>query len=118
MNKREKQIILDAYRRVREINLNTGIDKDDSIKDIGMMLINLNLVNEKVEIDNEIFFKKNNLKFIQKEGYKNLSYIVSKYIGYLPYVEDVEEIAYHLEYTFTEEHRKIVENCIKMIEGN
>jgi hypothetical protein len=116
MNKKEKGIILDTYRRVKEINLHTGIDKDDSIRDIGMMLIKLNLSDDKKQIDNEIYYKKNNFSFMQKEGYNRLCEIAKIYIGYLPLAEDVEELIYHLEYNFTEEHKKNILACMKMIE--
>jgi hypothetical protein len=53
---------------------------------------------------------------MQKEGYNRLCEIVKEYIGYLPLAEDVEELIYHLEYNFTEEHKKNILACMKMIE--
>ena len=115
MNKKEKGIILDTYRRVKEINFYTGINKEDSTRDIGIMLIKLNLSDEKNQIDNEFYYKENNFSFLQKEGYNRLCEIAKTYLGYMPLAEDVEEMVYQLEYSLSEEHKKNIETCIKMI---
>ena len=81
------------------------------------MLIKLNLSDEKNQIDNEFYYKENNLSFMQKEGYSRLCEIVKTYLGYLPLAKDVQEIIFHLEYSLSDEHKKNVLACMEMIEG-
>lgn len=116
MNKKEKETILSQYERILYVNeITTNGDKFDSTREFAILLKNLGLENEKIEVENNIYFKKHNLNYIQIEGYKSLIKIISKYINRNINVTDIEEMLDNIEFEITETDKKGIQKCYNLI---
>jgi len=116
MNKKEKLILLNTYKE-EYVLLKNGFDyKIDSIRTLKNLLNQLGLSNNRIEIENNIYFEINNIKGIAKAGYERLIEIIAKYNNdNIINVEDIEEILLAIEFELTEEHKGNIEACYKLI---
>ena len=116
MNKKEKLILLNTYKE-EYVLLKNGFDyKIDSIRTLKNLLNQLGLSNNRIEIENNIYFEINNIKGIAKAGYERLIEIIAKYNNdNIINVEDIEEILLAIEFDLTEEHKGNIEACYKLI---
>ena len=118
MNKKEIKIIENNYHELLIINNHMGNDyKEDVIVEYKKLMNALGLEKNMVNIEYEFYFKHDNLNFLQIEGYNRLREIISKYSDYAVDYNSIIEYAYNLEYELTEEHRKNMYACIKLIDG-
>ena len=116
MNKKEKSILLNTYKE-EYVLLKNGFDyKIDSIRTLKNLLNQLGLSNDRIEIENNIYFEINNIKGMVKAGYERLIEIIAKYNNdNIINVEDIEEILLAIEFELTEEHKGNIEACYKLI---
>ena len=116
MNKKEKSILLNTYKEEYTL-LKNGFDyKMDSIRTLKNLLNQLGLNNDRIEIENNIYFEINNIKGMQRSGYERLIEIIAKYNNNnIINIEDIEEMLFNIELELTEENKKNVEACYKLI---
>lgn len=116
MNKKEKSILLNTYKEEYTL-LKNGFDyKMDSIRTLKNLLNQLGLNNDRIEIENNIYFEINNIKGMVKAGCERLIEIITKYNNdNIVNIEDIEEILFAIELELTEEHKKNIEACYKLI---
>lgn len=116
MNKKEKSILLNTYKEEYTL-LKNGFDyKMDSIRTLKHLLNQLGLNNDRIEIENNIYFEINNIKGMAKAGYERLIEIIAKYNNnIIVNAEDIEEILFSIEFELSDEHKKNIEACYKLI---
>ena len=116
MNKKEKSILLNTYKEEYTL-LKNGFDyKMDSIRTLKHLLNQLGLNNDRIEIENNIYFEINNIKGMVKAGYERLIEIIAKYNNNnIVNIEDIEEILFNIELELSDEHKKNIEACYKLI---
>ena len=116
MNKKEKSILLNTYKEEYTL-LKNGFDyKMDSIRTFKHLFNQLGLNNDRIEIENNIYFEINNIKGMVKAGYERLIEIIAKYNNdNIVNIEDIEEILFSIEFELTEEHKKNIKACYKLI---
>lgn len=115
MNKKEKEIILNQYRQILFTDRIVGIDKDDARHEMWALLNALGLENERIEIENNIYFEQHNLSYMQVQGYKTLVEIISKYVGRNVNIDKIEVMLDAIEFELTEEHKKNIKACYELI---
>lgn len=104
MTKKEKQIILNQYEMIYKVNLD-GIDKSDSIREIGVILDLLGLNKEKYEVENKVLST--------RAGYSNVIAIDTfqmifdsfyRYGSLVKYnIEEIEEVFEQLKFEMNED---------------
>lgn len=116
MNKKEKSILLNTYKEEYTL-LKNGFDyKMESISTLKFLLNQLNLNNDRIEVENNIYFEVNNITGMQRSGYKRLIEIIAKYNNNnVINVEDIEETLFNIEFELTEEHKSNIKACYKLI---
>ena len=116
MNKKEKSILLNTYKEEYTL-LKNGFDyKMDSIRTFKHLFNQLGLNNDRIEIENNIYFEINNIKGMKRSGYERLIEIIAKYNNdNIVNIEDIEEILFNIEFELTEEHKKNIKACYKLI---
>ncbi|MDY5098764.1 MULTISPECIES: hypothetical protein [Clostridia] len=118
MNKKERNIILDTYKTILEIQSNTGIDKTDAIKEFKPMLDNLGLKADRYSIENKIIAKEMNLTGIKEEAYEMMFNDLVKYGIYENYGENLLNEIYNLELEMSDEQLKCNKARINIIANN
>ena len=116
MKKSEISIIMKNYGEILEVS--TRFDKEDSKREFKCLMIALGLENEMKIVENNHFIKVNEYSYMQEQGYSTLLDIVMKYndakvVEYEYIVDMVDEFWFDL----SEEHKKNVNACLRMIEG-
>ena len=111
MTKKEKNILLEEYGYQYQVE--QLMDKDIRFyKDI---LDKLGLYNDRINIENEVYYMKNELSTIKSSTYENLNDIIEKSNdGKRVNVEVMEVYLDEIEYQATDEHKK----CIKASKKN
>ena len=104
MNKKEKQILLNAYDNILQIQELTGINKNDSITELKKVLCDLNLKDDATIIENKHYYTRNNFNNVKIEVYENLINIVKKYT--VTAADILEDTIYNLECELSPEHKK------------
>ena len=116
MKKSEISIMMKRYGELLEIS--TLFDKSDSIREFKGLFAALDLKNEMKIVENNHFIKVNECSYMQEQGYSTLLDIIMKYNG--AKVVEYERIFDMLDnywYEMTDEHKKNVRACQRMIEG-
>ena len=115
MTKKEKNILLMEYGYQYQIE--KSMDKD--IRFYKEILDKLGLYNDRINIENEVYYMKHGLSTIKSSTYENINNIIEKYNnGKRVNVELMEVYLDELEYSFTEEHKNCIKACKKIILGD
>ena len=117
MKLNEKRIIMKQYAMILDL-ISQGFDKFDTKTEFSVLMRNLGLEKERIIVENEHFIKENCLNFIAEDTYATLNNIVRQYnndeiVEYDIILSFVEE----LKYEMSEEHRKNVEACLRILEN-
>ena len=116
MKKSEISTIMSHYGEILE--LSTRFDKEDAKIEIKRLMKLLGLDNEMKIVENNHFIKVNKLSYMQEQGYSTLLDIIMKYNGgKIVEYECIEVIIDEMWFELTDEHKKNVEACLRMIEG-
>lgn len=106
MNKKEKRIILNTYKQKYYAHT-IGIDNKNTITTLKMLLNELNLKEERYNIENEIISCNNNYGKITTDTFKMVFDDFKKYNVYVNYnIDDIENYYYDLTYKMTDEEIK------------
>ena len=115
MTKKEKNILLEEYGYQYQVE--QLMDKDIRFyKDI---LDKLGLYNDRINIENDVYYMKNGINKIKSSTYENLNDIIEKYNnGKRVNVEVMEVYLDEIEYQATDEHKKCIKASKKIILGD
>ena len=112
MTKNEKNILLEEYGYQYQIE--QLMDKD--IKFYKNVLDKLELHNDRINIENEVYYMKNELSTVKSSTYENLKDIIAKFNdGKRVNAEVMEVYLDEIEYQATEEHKKCIKASKKII---
>lgn len=112
MTKKEKNILLEEYGYQYQIE--KLMNKD--IRFYKQVLDKLGLHNDRINIENEVYYMKNGLSTVKSSTYENLNDIIEKYNdGKRVNVEVMEVYLDEIEYQVTEEHKKCIKAGKKII---
>ena len=115
MTKKEKNILLEEYGYQYQIE--RELDKD--IRFFKDILDKLGLYNDRINIENEVYYMKNGLSTVKSSTYENLNDIIEKYNdGKRVNVEVMEVYLDEIEYQATDEHKKCIKASKKIILGD
>ena len=115
MTKKEKNILLEEYGYQYQIE--RELDKD--IRFFKDILDKLGLYNDRINIENEVYYMKNELSTVKSSTYENLNDIIEKYNdGKRVNVEVMEVYLDEIEYQATDEHKKCIKASKKIILGD
>ena len=115
MTKKEKNILLEEYgyqyQKERELDKDIRFFKD--------ILDKLGLYNDRINIENDVYYMKNGLSTVKSSTYENLNDIIEKYNdGKRVNVEVMEVYLDEIEYQATDEHKKCIKASKKIILGD
>ena len=115
MTKKEKNILLEEYGYQYQVE--QLMEKDIRFyKDI---LDKLGLYNDRINIENDVYYMKNGINKIKSSTYENLNDIIEKYNnGKRVNVEVMEVYLDEIEYQATDEHKKCIKASKKIILGD
>ena len=115
MTKKEKNILLEEYGYQYQIE--KSMNKD--IRFFKDILDKLGLYNDRINIENEVYYMKNELSTVKSSTYENLNDIIEKYNnGKRVNVEVMEVYLDEIEYQATDEHKKCIKASKKIILGD
>ena len=115
MTKKEKNILLEEYGYQYQIE--KSMNKD--IRFFKDILDKLGLYNDRINIENEVYYMKNELSTVKSRTYENLNDIIEKYNdGKRVNVEVMEVYLDEIEYQATDEHKKCIKASKKIILGD
>ena len=115
MTKKEKNILLEEYGYQYQIE--QLMDKD--IRFFKKILDKLGLYNDRINIENDVYYMKNGINTIKSSTYENLNDIIEKYNnGKRVNVEVMEVYLDEIEYQATDEHKKCIKASKKIILGD
>ena len=115
MTKKEKNILLEEYGYQYQIE--RELDKD--IRFFKDILDKLGLYNDRINIENDVYYMKNGLSTVKSSTYENLNDIIEKYNdGKRVKVEVMEVYLDEIEYQATDEHKKCIKASKKIILGD
>lgn len=117
MNKKEKAILLDSYKRIYYTHELVGIDKSDSIHEFKFILNNLGLELDRYIIENKIIAEKMELKPTQEEAFEMMFNDCIKYGRYENYGKHLVGAVEELKFNMTEEEKKCNAARIRTIEN-
>lgn len=103
MNKKEKQIILEQYELILNINAG-GIDKQDSIREISNLLNLFDMQKERYMVENKVIANTHKYPFTVIGMFEMLFDSISKHGRYINYnIDEIEEVLSNLKWDMTEE---------------
>ena len=83
------------------------------------ILDKLGLYNDRINIENDVYYMKNGINTIKSSTYENLNDIIEKYNdGKRVNVEVMEVYLDEIEYQATDEHKKCIKASKKIILGD
>lgn len=114
MTKKEKNILLEEYGYQYQIEQLM----DKNIRFYKSVLDKLGLHNDRINIENEVYYMKNELSTIKSSTYENLNDIIEKYNdGKRVNVEVMETYLDEIKYQATNDDKKYIESSKKIILG-
>ena len=116
MNKKEKEIIINTYKDIIYSAEILNFDYTDTKRKFKHLLDQLNLKNERYQVENEIISLKNEYNYIIRETFGLIYNTFKKYNQYVNYDLDMICIIFDdLQFKMTEEEIKCHKARIKVI---
>lgn len=116
MNKKEKNIILENYKRAYHSQEILKNNKDDTRRTLKFMLDDLGLKKERYIIENEIISERDNISYMNKETYKMIFDTFLRHEKYIHYdLDEIDQYYFDLQYEMTDEENKYYLNQINYI---
>jgi hypothetical protein len=81
MTKSEKTVILNHFKALL-IAQNEGFDKKETIREYKFLLRNLDLVNERQKVENEVYFQYNGIGTLKEDTFNQLYNMIQKHCNY------------------------------------
>jgi hypothetical protein len=118
MNKCERELILTAYKNCYHVQEITGIDKQDTIRELKHLIDSLNLKRERYQTENEVITERDNIRLIPREMYSLIFDSFAKHGHLVHYdLQEIELIFAELQYEMTDEEVMYTKRRIANIRG-